>query len=148
MDQTTPIDIAGIGARSWAFIIDLHIRLFAAGIVFIATLLLQGVNILNPGSIPNDPIIFLPSLLVYFLYHPVLEILFHGQSPGKRIIGVRITRLNGMPANAWQILIRNLFRVVDCLPGCYSIGLLAGLCTTNQVRIGDKVARTILVYSS
>jgi uncharacterized RDD family membrane protein YckC len=142
--QNHSLEIAGIGARSWAFVIDWHIRFFGAFLVFMIAYISQ---LVSSGLYTNigPSTIFLP-FLIYFLYHPVLEVLFHGQSPGKRIVGIRVVRANGDAANAWQILVRNIFRIIDCLPFCYSVGLLTGLCSKNQTRVGDQVAGTVLVY--
>jgi hypothetical protein len=70
----------------------------------------------------------------------------HGSTPGKRIAGVRIMTLEGFTPGIGSILIRNIFRLIDGLPGVYTVGLLFAIFTRNHVRIGDIAAGTVLVY--
>jgi len=141
------LDIAGPGSRSYAFIIDWHIRLLLAlawiGMsLFLAT---GGWHLGEPREQAATWAIFLPAAVIYFFYHPVLELLMRGQSPGKRMAGVRVaTREGGQPGTG-AILIRNVFRLVDSLPSLYAIGLLCTLFSRQRVRIGDMAAGTVLL---
>jgi hypothetical protein len=85
-------------------------------------------------------------MLIYFLYHPVVELVMGGQTPGKRIAGVRVVTRNGQPPSVAAILIRNVFRLIDSLPAFYTVGLLSTIVTRDSVRIGDLAAGTVLVY--
>jgi uncharacterized RDD family membrane protein YckC len=142
------LEIAGPGARSYAFVVDWHMRFILA-----ATWFLVGTALYTRGfSVPrNTPsysyLVALPSIAIYFLYHPVLEVLLRGQTPGKRYAGVRLVALadGGAPAPG-ALLIRNVFRLIDCLPFLYAIGLVTTMLTRHAVRIGDIAAGTVLVY--
>ena len=145
--------VAGAGARSYAFVIDWHIRLLLALAWF------AGVNLVMFGSLAwldsEDPAfgsfsawVFLPSVVIYLGYHPVLEILMRGRTPGKRIAGVRILTLEGQTPGFFSLLIRNLMRLLDSLPGAYAVGLVSCVLTANSVRIGDLAAGTLLAYES
>jgi hypothetical protein len=70
----------------------------------------------------------------------------HGTTPGKRTAGVRLITLEGFTPGLGSILIRNIFRLIDGLPGVYTVGLLVAIFTKNHVRIGDIAAGTVLVY--
>jgi RDD family len=83
---------------------------------------------------------------MYFLYHFVLEIAMHGRTPGKRTAGVHLVARDGSPPGVSALLIRNVFRLVDCLPLLYGVGLTATLVTRDHVRIGDMAAGTLLAY--
>jgi uncharacterized RDD family membrane protein YckC len=135
--------IAGPGSRSYAFVIDWHIRLLLA----LAWLLL-GTIIAKVGDISKlYETLFskLPSILIYFLYHPILEIAMRGRTPGKRVAGVRILDRTGGVPSGMALLIRNLFRLIDSLPLAYVIGLVSCFVTAHRVRIGDMAAGTLLV---
>jgi uncharacterized RDD family membrane protein YckC len=143
--------IAGPGGRSYAFIIDWHIRLvLSLAWYVIATLLLFGTLAwtgVEDASVPN--IIFfivVPATAIYVLYHPVLEVAMNGRTPGKRMAGIRIVTQSGEVPGVGAILIRNVLRVVDSLPGIYVVGLVATMLTEQAVRIGDMAAGTLLVY--
>jgi len=149
------LDIAGVGARSYAFVIDWHIRLLFALIwIYISMVLLLNINDFqeifpeNADNTSGAIIIFLPAAIGYFFYHPVLEILMHGRSPGKRIADVRLVTAQGHTPGSGSLLIRNIFRIVDGLPGIYTIGLIVTIFTKNHIRIGDMAAGTILVYEN
>lgn len=135
--------IAGPGSRSYAFVIDWHIRLLLA-----LAWLLMGTVVVKFGDISKlyeGLFSKLPAVLIYFLYHPVLEIALRGRTPGKRMAGVRILDRNGGVPSGMALLIRNLFRLIDSLPLVYMIGLVSCFVTAHRVRIGDMAAGTLLV---
>ena len=142
------LSVAGPGGRSFAFIIDFHIRVLAAlAWYFGGMMLMASIGDMATG----DGAMFTwwlepPALLIYFLYHPVLEILMGGRTPGKRIAGVRIVTIDGSVPNAGALLLRNVFRFVDGLPGFYVVGLVTSVVSARNQRIGDIAARTLLIY--
>jgi uncharacterized RDD family membrane protein YckC len=138
------LDVAGVGSRAFAFIIDWHIRLLMAlAWLLIASLFLRGVSS-SPRTLGN--LLAIPALAIYFLYHPVLEI-FTRATPGKRMAGVRMVTRQGSTPSVGALLVRNLFRLVDSLPTLYLVGLLACLLSEQRVRVGDMAAGTLLVLS-
>jgi uncharacterized RDD family membrane protein YckC len=142
------LSVAGPGGRSFAFIIDFHIRILAAvawffGFTMILSLVADGRSS-APGWLALVTIA--PPWLIYFLYHPVLEIAMAGRTPGKRMAGLRIVTLDGMVPGIGALLIRNLFRFVDGLPAMYVVGLVTSMSTRRHQRVGDLAAGTILVY--
>jgi uncharacterized RDD family membrane protein YckC len=140
--------IAGPGSRSYAFIIDWHIRtLLAVAWLLSGWLLLRLFWHHDARFFKGGPALLIgwPAALIYLLYHPLLELLMHGRTPGKRMAGVRlVTQRGGQPA-AGAILIRNVFRLIDSLPGLYVVGLISCMVTAQRVRIGDMAAGTVLV---
>jgi uncharacterized RDD family membrane protein YckC len=145
------LEIAGPGARSYAFIIDWHIRLLASLAWFFAGSLLY---LRLHGGIEGGAragyfyAVGLPSLVLYFLYHPVIEVLMHGLTPGKRMAGVRLVMRDGALPGTGPLLIRNVFRLVDSLPAFYCVGLAAAIVSKESLRIGDIAAGTVLVYDA
>lgn len=146
------LEIAGMGARSYAFIIDWHIRLLLAitwmaicGLAFFSWEELR--NVFKPGHPAyTGLVVILPALVIYFLYHPVLEILMSGRTPGKRMAGVRLVDLQGHSPGIGGLLLRNVFRLIDSLPGFYFLGLVSVAMTRKHQRIGDLAAGLVLVY--
>lgn len=146
--ELAALEIAGPGSRSYAFIIDWQYRaLLALGWFCGAWLVLRAI-----GS-SSDPVsgrlqlltALIPALGIYLLYHPVLEVLMHGLTPGKRRAGVRIVMLDGATPEVGALLVRNVLRLVDSLPLFYVVGLASCFVTEQRVRIGDLAAGTILV---
>ena len=139
--------IAGPGSRAYAFIIDWHIRLVVAiAWVVVSMVSIGGGLRFEFGTDRWVPLlIFGPAAAIYLLYHPVVELLMRGQSPGKRMAGVRIVCRDGGPPSAGAILVRNAFRLIDALPMLYVLGLVSTVVTEQRIRIGDMAAGTLLV---
>jgi len=163
IDSVTGVDVSlpivGAGGRSYAFIIDWHIRLLVAiAWWLVATFVITGSFALFGTGIAGDAgdgdsgfslyflVAVLPALAIYFLYHPVLELAMHGRTPGKRMAGVRVVTREGATPGVGAILLRNVFRLVDSLPMFYCLGLAVTLISAQHVRIGDLAAGTLLVY--
>jgi len=141
------LPIAGPGSRSYAFLIDWHIRLLLALAWLAVAMPVAAGGLRLPRHVGPliGWLIVGPPMAIYFLYHPVVELLMRGQTPGKRIAGVRVVNREGGPPGAGAILIRNAFRLIDSLPLFYVVGLLCTFITAQRVRIGDMAAGTLLV---
>jgi uncharacterized RDD family membrane protein YckC len=146
--------IAGPGSRSYAFVIDLHIRfLIAFAYLLVASFIYFGrLELFPPDADDMRPgyalWVWLPTLAIYFFYHPVLEIAMRGRTPGKRMAGVRIVTRHGDIPGAGALLVRNVFRLIDGFPGVYLVGLAVVIFTQQHVRIGDLAGGTLLVLDT
>jgi uncharacterized RDD family membrane protein YckC len=144
--------IAGPGSRSYAFVIDWHIRLLAALAWLLAGSLLHAGRLIFVEGFPTSRGFYLtvvaPATLIYFLYHPVLEIAMHGRTPGKRIAGLRLVSRTGDIPSPGALLVRNVFRILDSMPFAYMVGLICVVFTAQHVRIGDLAADTLLVWDT
>ena len=67
-------------------------------------------------------------------------------TPGKWIVGIRVVGIDGVACGFWRALLRNLFRVADSMLS-FVVGMLAIAFTTNWQRVGDMVAKTVVVKS-
>jgi uncharacterized RDD family membrane protein YckC len=141
------LSIAGTGSRSYAFVIDWHIRLLLAlaWYAFSVLFVTGGLRLPDSPGVWSQVVVVLPAIAIYFLYHPIIELAMRGQSPGKRLAGVRVVDRDGGPPGVGAILIRNVFRLVDSLPLLYVVGLVTTMATAQHVRIGDMAAGTLLV---
>jgi uncharacterized RDD family membrane protein YckC len=145
--------IAGPGSRSYAFTIDWHIRLiFALCWFFIGTFAITRSWTLQVGERGGGSTyaftVLIPALAIYLLYHPVLEVIMHGRTPGKRMAGVRIVTRTGDVPTPGALLVRNVFRIIDSLPVFYVVGLACVVFTQQHTRIGDLAAGTLLVFDT
>jgi uncharacterized RDD family membrane protein YckC len=146
------LDIAGPGSRSYAFVIDWHIRLLLGLAWFCGAWLLMttfgAARLEAPMSSSLARVAVVPAIAIYLLYHPVLEVLMRGRTPGKRRAGVRIVTRSGGTPGPGALLIRNILRLVDSLPILYVVGLASCFITAQRVRVGDLAAGTLLVLDS
>ena len=138
--------MAGIGSRFLALAIDTLIQLAGAALVGLVAALLVYVI----GATLAGPWIAATVLLLLFLgyygYFAIFEALWNGQTPGKRMIRLRVIKDNGQPIRTVESVGRNLLRIVDQLPLLYGIGIASVLLSKNSKRFGDFVAGTIVVH--
>lgn len=142
-------DLAGAGSRSYAYVIDWHIRiLLVLGWYLGCMAFLRTADLIGYGREADFNALAwmnVPPLLLYALYHPVLELAMDGNTPGKHYAGVAIVDERGAPPTAVAILIRNVFRLIDGLPFAYTVGLITVMLSRQHVRFGDMVAGTVMV---
>jgi uncharacterized RDD family membrane protein YckC len=143
--------VAGIGSRFVAVLLD-HLIQFA--IFWIEVLLLYVISKLfpalehqldNAGKWTLAIVIFLNFCLVWG-YFALFEAYWHGQTPGKRVMKLRVIKDSGRQITFFEALARNLLRVVDYMPGLYLAGVITMLCNKQNKRLGDLAAGTLVVH--
>lgn len=85
-----------------------------------------------------------------FGYFALFETLWHGQTPGKRLLGLRVIAADGRPIGFFTAFTRNLIRGADMMPVAlflpfYSIGVISVFSTPRSQRLGDLVAGTVVI---
>src|SRR5206468_3191954 len=89
------------------------------------------------------------SILLYFGvsigYGIALEWRLRGQTLGKRVLGLRVVDEEGLKLQPAQVVLRNLLRAVDMLPGLYLVGGAACFFSRRAQRLGDIAAGTVVV---
>jgi uncharacterized RDD family membrane protein YckC len=144
--------VAGIGSRFLAVLVDTLIQ-FAAliALILLMALIATTADPVGRGTVPEDyrkwfiaaEILFI--FLLYWGYFSLFEGLRNGQTPGKKLLKVRVIKDTGRQITLFEALARNLLRVVDSQPA-YLIGVISMLCNKQQKRLGDFVAGTIVVH--
>ena len=144
------LPLAGIGSRFLAMTIDTLIQLAAyliIGLVFFL-ILPAGFSLFTflPQNLGPAIAIFL-IFAVYWGYFAIFESFWSGQTPGKRVAGIRVIKESGRPINAFEAIGRNFMRAVDMQPGIlYGFGLLCMILNKQSRRLGDFVAGTVVVH--
>jgi uncharacterized RDD family membrane protein YckC len=140
-------DIAGIGSRFLAAIVDTMLIVVLEIIIFLVLGLLVGV--LDLGGTTSGSLLAALSTLLGFVilwgYYIAFELIWNGQSPGKRIVGLRVVREGGRPITFVSSAIRNLIRIVDFLPAFYGIGVVVMFVDRRARRLGDLAGGTLVV---
>ena len=148
------VEIAGVGSRFVAYAIDFlwqSVILAAAVLGAIALATAEGLPLTTKN--PKDlflthwamALFSLTYFAVNFGYFTVFEMLWRGQSPGKRQLGLRVMREGGYPLTFAASFLRNLLRIVDFLPLGYVVGVTAAVLGPRWQRLGDLAARTWVV---
>jgi len=84
-------------------------------------------------------------LAIELFYFVFFETIWRGRSPGKWLVGLGVTRSDGLPVSFGASLVRNLLRSVDILPTYYLTGLVSMLITSRCQRLGDLAADTVVI---
>lgn len=136
-------EIAGFGTRCIAAIIDYLILLTV--IILVSVLYLQSIPVGSRNESGSFAVLALIQFVIITFYHLILELLWNGQTIGKRLVGARVVQANGLPLTASGAIIRNLVRLFDFLPVFYGIGLITMFASRQTQRLGDLAARTIVI---
>lgn len=145
------LTLAGIGSRAYALMIDYLILWLGIALAWIlwtvfATQLLAYLESLgiNYSDVPLWllSIALLVSFAVYAGYFVYFEVVWQGQTPGKRIAKIRVIQDNGKPVGLPQAALRALLRPIDDL---LFLGVFFIFFGQREKRIGDWVAGTLVV---
>jgi uncharacterized RDD family membrane protein YckC len=146
------LPLAGIGSRFLAFAFDTLLQIAAGIVVFL--LALFGSFRLPPSRwlagrvFPQYvlvPLLILFIFSLYWGYFALFEIVWKGQTPGKRKAGIRVIKDTGRPLTVLETVARNLMRAVDSLPGMYGVALVTMMLNQQHRRLGDYVAGAVVV---
>lgn len=128
--------LAGAGSRAAALVADLVLQTVALWLFgFVAVSLgASGIAIAAVGV-----------FLVLLGYPIAFEAFNGGQTLGKALFGINVASADGSPVRFLGAVVRNLVRLVDALPGTYTVGLIAVLATKRNQRVGDLAAGTVVL---
>jgi len=133
------LPVAGPVARAQAWACDLMFKIVLLWIGSMATL---------PFGVGGQGLVLLLVFAVTWLYPVLFEVLWNGQTPGKKVLGLRVLHDDGMPVGWSTSLIRSIIGFIDMLPFGYTIGLIASLFSVDFKRLGDLAAGTVVIYST
>ena len=88
-------------------------------------------------------------VLIGFLYWVIFTHAQNGQTLGMKLLGLRVISMGGGPANMAQLTIRWVCLILDAIPYTWPftglLGFIVILCSRDRQRIGDHLARTLVV---
>ncbi|UKB84476.1 RDD family protein [Chryseobacterium sp. MEBOG06] len=138
-------NMASIGERMLAFIIDLLIR-----VAYVVIVLYLFFNIFDLGYLLNGldewsiRAVYIILTFPIYIYPLVLESLMEGQTPGKKVMKIRVVKIDGYQAGFGDYLIRWVFRIVD-VSFAGVIGLISMIVSKNNQRLGDIASGTAVI---
>jgi len=128
----------GVGLRAVAAIIDTAL-LFIVGYLIASV---TGGTSAQGFQLSGGP--FFIWLVIALAYYIVMEAQ-SGVTLGKRLIGLKVVKLEGGAPLDWQAsIVRNVLRLVDGL-FFYLVGAIVVWTSDKKQRLGDKVAGTVVV---
>ena len=149
-------ELAGLGSRMLAALVD-HLIVVGMLILTWIVAIVGGCMTFTIGFALTIPLGILVSFVLYFGYFTWFEWRWNGQTPGKRMLDLRVIDDRGMNIDLFQAFARNLLRLVDMMPvlrvpvldfvtiGFYAVGGACALITRSHKRIGDWAAGTLVV---
>lgn len=87
-------------------------------------------------------------LPILFFYHLFFEIMLDGQSPGKKLLGLKVVKLTGTEPSLNDYLMRWALRPVDIIFSLGSIGIMLISSSEKGQRLGDIVANTTVIKTN
>lgn len=136
-------EIAGVGSRAAAALVDqaIIIALIIAMVLIFRFTGLAG-TLLGPLT---GAFLLGGAFALWYGYFIFFEAFRHGQTPGKRWLGLRVVSDSGHAVTRSGAVVRNLLRIADFLPPPYlGGGVLVALHPRGR-RLGDIVGGTLVV---
>lgn len=134
------LQLAGLGSRFFAQLLDLLV--FAAVMTAVLVVLAA---IATPLTGYGDALATIVLFLLLLGYPIAWERYAGGQTPGKRMAGLRVLRADGTPVDLLAATTRSVTRLVDGPPTLYVPSIVFVLATKLRQRPGDILAGTIVV---
>jgi len=134
--------VAGPFRRAVAYLCDLALQCIVFYTIFRVTVVLVGFGLSGIGIGLGLVLWFVAS----WFYGGLFETFWNGQTPGKRLLGIRVLRTDGRPINGMQAVLRNILRVVDQQPLFFcQLGFWAAAMNDRFQRLGDLACGTIVI---
>ena len=147
--------LASIGSRFLALALDTLIQGICAAILFLLAIFAVGFATALAGLVmPGEPgpwilgALILGWFILYAGYFDIFEAVWNGQTPGKRVVGLRVIHESGRPVSLYEAVLRNVVRIADQMPGIYAVGIIAVFVTERSQRLGDLAAATVVVHET
>jgi uncharacterized RDD family membrane protein YckC len=139
------LDLAGVGARAFAWLLDTLV-IFLCWMMGLIVYSLWG-DLLRRWqglSALGQLVLVAAILLTGWGWDVAWELLGSGRTPGKRAMGLRVVRTDGAPVGPAESIARNLLRAVE-IPLAYAPAILAVALGPRRQRLGDLVAGTLVI---
>lgn len=146
------VELANVGSRTLAILVDLAVGGLVLFIVYALTMLLAHDEADNWLSRLSSNALKMALILLIFgfqwCYFNLFEWIWNGQTPGKRLLHLRVIKVDGSPVSGIDVLLRNLSRPIDTLGPMGLIGLLMIFVSRKAQRLGDLMARTLVIHET
>lgn len=118
-----------------AYLMSMYMVLFYSGVWAI----LQAMDGWSQMAVQS--LVFLPVMFYSLLF----ETFFEGQSLGKKLVRIKVVKIEGYQASFGDYLIRWLFRIIDIVISSGVIGFISIIMNKKAQRLGDIAAGTSVI---
>jgi len=146
------LEVANVGSRTLAILADLGFcGVLLLTVYLLTSLFAQGVAgdwMTHFGAHLLTIVLLVLIFGTQWIYFNLFEWLWNGQTPGKRLLHLRVIKVDGAPVSWIDVLLRNLSRPVDAFGPMGLIGLLMIFVSPRAQRLGDLMARTLVIHET
>jgi uncharacterized RDD family membrane protein YckC len=130
---------ASIGDRVMASILDLVFIFVYMAIISILS------NIISSFNNKFGSVIIIVFYIPVLFYHLIFEIFYQGQSLGKKILKIKVAKIDGSEPTLGSYFIRWIFRLIEITFTGGSLALIVVFINGKGQRLGDIVAKTTVI---
>lgn len=130
---------AGLGSRTLAFAVDLLIPATVKVALVIIFILLTNLNFEDGLHLGIGIIWGIAFFFIFVMYNIYFEVFEKGQTPGKKLLNLRVVSEDGSPITLMKSILRNILRIVDI------VSFVLILFDKNHHRLGDVLSYTKVI---
>ncbi|MGS4344546.1 RDD family protein [Myroides odoratus] len=144
--QNIEIDFkaASVGERILAFLLDLIFKTLYFIVVYYLDTLFHFSSLFPNDFWSINAFFILVSIPIIF-YTVFFEIVMQGTTPGKKILGIKVIKIDGYQATVVDYFVRWIFSVLDFFVGNGLVAVVCILTTSKSQRLGDFFAGTTVI---
>lgn len=143
---TINFSAASVGHRMLGYILDLLVKAAYVIVIWGIFFYYLGINQRMTGL--DNWSFYAIIILIYspvIFYSLIFESILEGQTIGKRLLQMKVVKIDGYQASFGDYLMRWLFRIIDVNLSSGVIGLIAMITSSKTQRLGDMTAGTAVI---
>jgi uncharacterized RDD family membrane protein YckC len=134
---------ASIGERMLASILDVIFKGLYLMLIFYIVSELRIVQAFSDDWSRMAVIVLIASPALF--YSLFFEVIMQGATPGKKIMRIKVIKIDGYEATVIDYATRWVMRLVDFWIGSAAVGLITIVCTDKSQRLGDILGGTAVI---
>ena len=137
---------ASIGERIFAFVVDLLIK--GAYVLILFWLLFKVFNFssyINSLDSWSQMAVYIILTIPIHIYTLVSESLMEGQTFGKKLLKIKVVKIDGFQASFGDYLMRWFFRLIDVFSNSGVVGLVSMIVSKHNQRLGGIASGTAVI---